>query len=182
MVYCLDMEHVSEQIPARTDEMMNPSQLLSKAQREALPLERLEQIKDEQDVLTRSFLASELTLREYNARSKELDMYPGVLQTELVTTFRGLLEATGLSSDEVNEVLAHENAHMVEALCESLEGIYRLEFAKAETGGFSFYPAISVIFPDDMDDDVARTKLRNMIDAPDDLSPRDKSQLTNQGR
>jgi hypothetical protein len=154
--------------------------LLKEAMRRALSEEDLEGLKRQQVDLVTQFLRGEMSLIEYNARAIPLEEYPGVIQTKYITCFRGMLEAYGLTPDMINEILSHENEHMVEALQGSLEGAYRMEFMKTETGDYAFYPSISVILPESLTDEQAREKLRSIIGAPGDMSPHDEAMLKSQ--
>ena len=154
--------------------------LLKEAMRRALSEQELEGLKQQQVHLVTQFLRGEMSLTEYNARALPLEDYPGVIQTKYITCFRSMLEAHGLPQNVIDEILAHENEHMVEVLQGSLEGAYRLEFMKTESGGCAFYPSISVTLPESLTDEQAREKLRTIIGAPDDMSPHDDAMLRSQ--
>lgn len=152
-------------------------ELIEQAKKEALPLKELEQIKDKQDALCRDFLNERITLAQYNEAQDKISEYPGVIQMRFITWFTQALVALGLPDDEIDRILAHENAHMVEALIDGCEGVYRLEFAKRENGKFALQPAIAVDFPEGITEEEARAMTRRSLEAPDDLSERDKAQL-----
>jgi hypothetical protein len=152
-------------------------ELIEQAQKEAIPLEELERIKNEQDTLCRDFLSEHITLAEYNKKLEEIEEYPGVIQMRFITWFTQALVALGLPDAQIDEILAHENEHMVQALIEGCDGVYRIEFARRENGKFALYPAIATEFPEGISDEDARAMLRRSLEAPDDLSERDMSQL-----
>ena len=152
-------------------------ELIKQAREEAIPLEELEQIKDKQDALCRDFLNEQITLAEYNKKLEEIEEYPGVIQMRFITWFTRALVEIGLPDAQIDEILAHENEHMVQALIEGCDGVYRIEFARREDGKFALYPAIATEFPEGITDEEARAMLRRSLEAPDDLSERDKAQL-----
>lgn len=152
-------------------------ELIEQARKEAIPLEELERIKNEQDALCRDFLNERITLAEYNKKLEEIAEYPGIIQMRLITWFTQALIEVGLPDAQIDEILAHENEHMVQALIDGCDGVYRIEFARKENGKFALYPAIASDFPEGITDEEARAMLRRSLEAPDDLSERDMSQL-----
>ena len=156
-------------------------QEIQRAKREALSEEELGPLKDEQDRITNGFLKEELTGAEYNERMKFLDKQEGVIKRNTIVAYSTLLRNMGIPEEGVKEILAHENDHMSEGIQLGVDPVYQIQFLKhtGEDGKTSLgmYPSISFEFPQSMPDDEQRRILRAIIEAPEDLSPRDLDQL-----
>ena len=157
---------------------INPAQLaIEKAKSEALSLEELEAIKDQLDSTLNDFIQSRITLEQYERLEENLASYPGVIKMGSAQMFEEYLRAAKLDEATVNELVEHEEDHFREIEKAGLKPTYRIEFAKNVGEKFSMYPAVSFDFPDDIEDEEARTLLRRIISAPSELSERDKRQL-----
>ena len=150
---------------------------IDEAKGKALHEDELEPIKDEQDKVTRSFLAREIGAAEYNKKIKELDVQTGVVKRKGIVEYSELLRGIGMSEDEVKETLAHENEHMTESLRLGVDPVYQIQFVRTKTKGLGVYPSVNFDFPDSMPEEEQRVILSQIIQAPEDLSIRDTSQL-----
>ena len=82
-----------------------------------------------------------------------------------------------MSEEEVRETIAHENEHMTESLVLGVDPIYQIQFVQTKLEGLGLYPSVNFEFPDSMLEEEQRRILSEIIEAPEDLSDRDKSQL-----
>lgn len=149
---------------------------INQAKREALSKERFDLIKDQQDVLTIQFLRGEITSSVFEQKTKELDVQEGLVERRGLIEYVNLLEAIGFSEDEVKKTVAHENDHMVEALTKGVDPVYRVQFVRTGSG-VGMYPSIHFDFPVTMSEEERRRILREILEAPEELSDTDKHHL-----
>ena len=172
-----------EKIPNTNESLRNK---IEQAKKTALSLEDLEEVKDQQDQLTSDFIKGLITGQEYEEIEKTLDVKEGVVECNSIEDFVECLKLCNFSIDEISEIAKHEQSHYEVALSKGLEGFYQVQISKkinedGSLSGFSFFPAVNIKFPLDMNDEDRRKNLKEIINAPLDLSPRDKEQIKETG-
>lgn len=132
---------------------------------------------------TQRFLLGEITGAEYDRLAKTIGggEISGVIECKTLPEYTQLLRAIGLSLENWTRMAAHENEHMLEALTLGVEPVYLIRFSKWKTKDgrvqMGMYPSVSFEFPSGMSDDERRRILRQVIEAPEELSQSDKRQL-----
>lgn len=157
------------------------SQRIREAMKVALDVAALEKIKDEQDRMTASFIRGEVPGADFDNRMKQLEVLQGAVRSHTIEDFEACLRCYPMSEREVSELVEHEGAHFETARSKGLEPHFQVQFARDDGNKMPpiLYPSIGFDFPHDMPDEVRIRILREIIEAPEDLSPRDKTQLGN---
>lgn len=148
---------------------------IENARATALPESTLENIKNEQDEATNKFLRGDISGKEYDSIMDRLDVSNGVVKARNIPEFHELLRLLNWPKGLVEETLAHENAHMSEAISLGVSPVYHIQFLQTSRG-ISTYPGINFKFPASMPDEERRSILKKIIEAPSDPSSRDIAQ------
>lgn len=172
------MEEFNESLPNPRMELLAE---IAHAQKAALSEQEFEVMKNRQDVITHSFLKGEISEAESRSEMKKLDVQAGVIKRKGLIQFIDLLRAIGLTENDIRDTVAHENDHMSVALALGVDPVYQIQFLRVRQDGenlqLQLCPSISFDFPEDTSDEEARRILREILEAPEDLSPRDRNQL-----
>lgn len=158
-----------------SDEIYSLREKLLEKIGEALSLQEFEKIKSLQDQLTKDFLDGNLTGAELTAKMEPLIHFPGTIHTRLLAMYAVMLRALRIDEQEVQEILAHENEHAVAAIREGFNVLYRLEFAKDESGKLAaIQPSIILDEePNGITEEQRREAQKRITSAPDELSDSD---------
>lgn len=144
----------------------------------ALDGAELEKIKDEQDTVTRQFLRAEIDRKTWESELGRLDGQAGVAIFDSLEDFATALKLLGFSDDDVRTIVQiDEQPHYEKAIGFGLKTNPQLQLLRNSDGSLDLYPSTRVDFPNELTDEQVRIALRTIIEAPDVLSPRDKSQL-----
>lgn len=114
----------------------------------------------------------------YRATTAKFEALPGFVTADTLPEYRVVLEAAGLEKEEVEEILAHENEHMVVAhSIPDVQRKYRLQFMKAGEDQLAMIPSVRIDWLDNLSEDEVRSKLQAATEAPENLSEGDKEML-----
>lgn len=155
---------------------MNLAGRLRAALAEALPVAELEAIKNGQDRATRRFLRAEISQEEYDRELLPFLNLRGAVEVETPDEFKEALGWVGLPAEEVQELLDHELAHFTEDRAQGLDPSFMIQFFRHPDGRLGLYPSVKSGLAGSTDEE-KRTLLRRSLEAPEQLSPRDLSQL-----
>lgn len=129
--------------------------------------------------LTRQFLSGFIDSKEYEYGLVHLkkDFSEVVLNNldELVFA----LDYVGLSGENIESIINHENAHFKQAVAGGLQARFSLRIDRSNDGmlGLTAGTQININPKNNLTDDEKRKALRNSTAAPKDLSERDKRVL-----
>lgn len=144
------------------------------AKKVALSPDRSNAIRHRQNSLHRKFLAGDINFKTFLKKS-DVWQDPGVL---IVDSAEGLTEALSclkFDSDWTAEMVEHEKTHYMAAQNAGLSASFGVRFVKVDGVGKFSNVFTRVIFPEDLDDEVARQLMRSIACAPgNNMSPSDK--------
>src|SRR3989344_6942533 len=106
--------------------------------------------KKQEFALTNSFLKGKITSQEYESREAELEKLHGALEFSTLPEFSRALKAIGFPKELLEEILAHENAHMNRIEAYGITGTYLVQFYKkltSDTKSINIHPEVSYGFP-----------------------------------
>jgi hypothetical protein len=146
-------------------------------------VEEFDKRKTEEVALVNSFLKGEISSKEYEDREAALAAIGGALEFGTLPEYSRVLKAIGFPKELVEEILAHENAHMNLIESYGISGAYTVQFYKEhdtdpEAKFFGIHPSVSYGLAEETDDEKRRI-LKEIIEAPKDLSEYDLAQLGN---
>lgn len=151
--------------------------LVADAKKSAITEDELERIKDRQDAIIAQFSSGRISAEKMEEELKKVNPETGILIFNDISSFMTALELCGFSRNDFTETISHENDHMVRALQSGLDPEYILQFSKIPAGQIGIYPAIRFNFPQNIAEDEKREIFKKVLNAPIELSPRDKNQL-----
>jgi hypothetical protein len=161
-----------ESIKNRAEELR---QLIAVAKQDALSEEELEAYKDKQDQSLALFLQNGPYPETGNLRVEHEAR--GVVIFDNLIDFMLALEVLGLSKEEIDTIVSHENDHMNKAESFGAIGKYQIQFCKMPNGKYAMYPSCKIDVSDLLPEDEQRRIWKEIISAPEDLSHRDMGQL-----
>ena len=151
--------------------------MVEQARSEALSEKEIDERQDKVNRSTANFLAGNSTWQEYQEALK-VENVPGAVFVETLPEFRVVMQFGRFTETEIQDTLAHENEHMLEALKNPAKRrYYRLLFMKSPDRGFGMSPSVWIVWPDKKGEESDREKTRQLIAAPEILSDTDIAQL-----
>lgn len=160
--------------PQNREEIIDEAIEYAKAN--ALTSNELEALKDIEDDIMRAFVNGEIDSAEYQEKMDALNNNSGIAACNTPEEFEHSLIRLGFSDDMIEDMLEHEISHYNKAVRLGITPTFQLQFMRNENGKLSMYPSIAFDFSQ-ISEEEARRALRVIIEAPDELSPRDKRQL-----
>ena len=150
--------------------------LIEEAQHNALDIGTIKEIKEKQDEITIRFMRGEISNQEHDKLADVTENLPGEIKFGTLSEFMIALRALCFDEEKIQNMLAHENDHMVAALKYHIPVKYGILFYKTEKG-LSANTFISPEIPETVPENEQKQMLQEIIGAPEELSPRDKRQL-----
>lgn len=159
----------AEQI--RVDEMLSR---IERARNEALELTELDGRKDiAEAIIGKAFLEGHITGREFKERTDMEDTPQGRLDFKTLEDFEFAMRLLNVDPEILSWTLHHEEQHFEVARKVGFDPYYTIQFAKPG----SFYPGVNFECPQDLTDEDLRGRLIQVMEAPEELSPRDRNIL-----
>ncbi len=140
-------------------------------------LEEANENKKEYDALVAKWRKGNLTYEKFLKESSKLQITESFVQFETLPEFIQAVSYLPLPEDRKKYYLAHENEHMAKAEKHGVKGTYRLYFHKMKNGDWHITPSIGVGYPVNMCYEEYITIFKDIVGAPDELSPGDEAQL-----
>ncbi|MBP6883924.1 MAG: hypothetical protein KBC06_01680 [Candidatus Pacebacteria bacterium] len=150
---------------------------IEKAAAEALPREKIEEARRRIEVLHRDFLNGRIEEKEYDtemAQLRQAEYHAGVATFETLTEFSIALSQAGVSAENKNKVLSHENDHASVAAQADLKFHYKLQFFRMPNKGLGLRPSVVAVFPDEMASEKVIELGKRIVSAPEELSNSDR--------
>lgn len=151
--------------------------LVEGAEKEAPTEEEADAYQNSIDRLNRELLEGGITHDQFGAATAKLEQPGGHVSVDTLPEYRAVLEFAGFSQQEIADTLAHENDHML--LAREIPGAtlkYRLQFMKTESG-IAMRPSVRIDWPEGVQDEGIRARLKDALIAPEHLSDADKRAL-----
>ncbi len=144
----------------------------------ALDEKELDEIKDKQDAVTAKFHKKEIPYEEFVKEMSKLDELGGAIKTKELIELMDILRGIGLSKEQIEALVSHENDHCAKAISLGMDPLYQVQLFKiGEMGRFGLYTSVRFEMPKDMPDDEKSRAIKEITNAVEELSHRDKSQL-----
>ena len=170
----------SEKIEKGIDDPLNDQTIIEIIKREMYNAEPTINFKIKKaaiDKLTQDYMAGRFSQKEFEDARKRFSIRS--IQTETLVEYRSVLTLVlGKDHPGIEETIKHENSHMNKVQELGLRGHYLFDLSRNEDGSLNLYPHVEPIFPQDITEDKRRELMREIIEAPDELSPGDEFHLS----
>lgn len=153
------------------------SEAVKQARRGAVKLEELFVVKEMQITACRDFLLGRITLSQFKILVDTL-VVPGTVLVDTPQDLRKLLAALKLTPEFIEKCVAHEETHLTTAQNFGLKAQLGVGLKRTNGRIVFFNTFTSIDIPGDIEESLARTFVRKIIEAPgEDMSDSDKRSL-----